>query len=70
MTDNEKLRNNGKTNVVTFDEYKEILFHTFWCSDEITIVAKEFYDGYFDFNKDKEKENFFLEINRKRYKEG
>ncbi len=70
VTDNEKLRNNGKTNVVTFDEYKEILFHTFWCSDEITIIAKEFYDGFFYFNKDKEKENFFREINRKRYEEG
>ena len=38
--------NEKKTNVVNFDEYKEILFHTFWCSDEITIVAKEFYDGF------------------------
>ena len=64
VTDNKELINEKKTNVVNFDEYKEILFHTFWCSDEITIVAKEFYDGFFN------KENFFRASNRRRYEEG
>ena len=56
--------------VISYDKYKDILFHTFWCSDEITIVAKEFYDGYFVFNRDKDKEKLLRESNRKRYEDG
>lgn len=71
ISDNKKLYSiDQKTNIVNFDEYKDILFHTFWCSDEITIVAKEFYDGYFVFNKDKDKEKLWRESNRKRYEDG
>lgn len=71
ISDNEKLYSEKqKIKIFNFDNYKDILFHTFWCSDEITIVAKEFYDGFFYFNKDKDKEIFFREVNRKRYEEG
>ena len=42
---------------------KKFISH-FWCSDEITIVAKEFYDGFFN------KEIFFRASNRRRYEEG
>jgi hypothetical protein len=71
ISDNKKLNSKEKKmNIINFDDYKEILFHTFWCSDEITIVAKEFYEGFFYFNKDKDKEKFFREGNRKRYEEG
>ena len=35
----------NKLKVINFEQYKEILFKTFWCSSEITIIAREFYDG-------------------------
>ena len=34
-----------ETNVVSFEDYEEILLNTFWCSSKITIIGKEFFDG-------------------------
>ena len=64
VSNNEELNNikDQKAKIVNYDEYKEILFKTFWCSDEITIVAKEFYDGSFDLR--------FKDNNRTRYAAG
>ncbi len=45
ITDNETLLIDNNSNVKSFDEYKEVLFSTFWCSSKITIVAKEFWEG-------------------------
>ena len=64
VTDNENCEIMEKQ-MYNFDEYKEILFHTFWCSDETTIIAKEFYDGFFYLTKIK-KRKLFREINRKK----
>ena len=46
ITDNEKiLSKKDETNVVSFEDYEEILLNTFWCSSKITIIGKEFFDG-------------------------
>ncbi|MDB2345066.1 hypothetical protein N9V41_03135 [Candidatus Pelagibacter bacterium] len=42
----------NKTKVLNFEQYKDILFKTFWCSNEITLIAKEFYDAYKGKNSD------------------
>lgn len=71
VSDNDKFNlTDQKMKIINYDEYKEVLFHTFWCSNEITIVAKEFYDGFFYYHPDKIKEKKFRESNRKRYEEG
>ena len=66
ITDNEELlsEKTSTQKIINFDEYKKFLLHTFWCSEKITIVAKEFYDGYFS-DKDWQKVS-----NRDRYAEG
>jgi len=64
VTNNQKLLSDKKNkNYIDFNEYKEVLFNTFWCSEKITIVAKEFFDGYFA-------EGWKKESNRDRYAEG
>lgn len=69
ISDNRELHSEKqKTNIVDFENYKDILFHTFWCSNEITIVAKEFYDGFFSSNRNSDID--FRGENRKRYKDG
>lgn len=65
VSDNPKMNSEiKKIKVIDYDEYKNILFNTFWCSNEITIVAKEFYEACFNQNE------IWRESNKKRYKEG
>ncbi len=46
ITNNEQvLKKKDIANVVSFEEYEEILLNTFWCSSKITIIGKEFFDG-------------------------
>ena len=65
ITNNKELlsEKKDKQKMVNFDRYKDFLFQTFWCSKKITIIAKEFYDGYFS-DKPWQREN-----NRDRYAE-
>ena len=56
ITDNEKiLSKKDETNVVSFEDYEEILLNTFWCSSKITIIGKSFdgsvFSGGKEFNK-------------------
>ena len=65
VTDNKNMSSDiTKIKIIDFDEYKNVLFNTFWCSDEITIVAKEFYEAFFN------QKEFYRESNRRRYEEG
>lgn len=53
VSNNKEILNlKDKTNKINFNEYKKVLFNTFWCSSKITIVAREFYDAYFTTKKD------------------
>jgi hypothetical protein len=67
VTNNKDLLDpeNQNLKAVSFDLYKDILFNTFWCSDKITIVAKEFFEHSFNENRKDLQEN-----NRERYIEG
>tara|TARA_B100000787_G_scaffold136312_1_gene105117 strand:+ start:836 stop:1897 length:1062 start_codon:yes stop_codon:yes gene_type:complete len=66
VTHNEDLLDlkKQKLKVVNFDQYKDVLFNTFWCSDKITIVAKEFFESWYN------KDIGYAKNNRERYNEG
>ena len=66
VTNNKDLLNPEDQNLkaVSFNQYKNVLFNTFWCSDKITIVAKEFFEHSFNRDEDHQKNN------RERYIEG
>ena len=66
VSNNAKLNkdSNYDKKIIDFDEYKKVLFNTFWCSDKITIVAREFFDGAFDSRP------HIQELNREKYAEG
>lgn len=64
VSDNKEMTSNiNKIKIIDYGEYEDILFNTFWCSDEITIVAKEFYEALFRDEK-------WKDSNKKRYEEG
>lgn len=56
--------------MIDFEQYKEFLINTFWCSKKITIVSKEFYDGFFSKNRDGLPNEKARLNNRDRYSEG
>ena len=66
VSNNTKLNNDSTTDkkILDFNEYKDVLFNTFWCSDKITIVAREFFDGAFN------SKPHIQELNREKYAEG
>jgi len=49
---NLNLDRKNKTKILNFKEYRDVLFKTFWCSNKITLIAKEFYDAYKGKNSD------------------
>jgi hypothetical protein len=67
VTNNKDLLNpeNPNLKALSFNEYKDVLFNTFWCSDKITIIAKEFFEHSFNAQKPDHQTN-----NRERYIEG
>tara|TARA_B100000780_G_C21078431_1_gene434235 strand:- start:111 stop:1169 length:1059 start_codon:yes stop_codon:yes gene_type:complete len=67
VTNNKELLEEAEKgkNIMNFSQYKDVLFNTFWCSDKITIVAKEFFDGAF--NSDRPD---LQNLNREKYAKG
>ena len=70
VTNNEELlKKDDKSKKINFDEYKNILFNTFWCSSKITIVGREFLDAYFTIKKDHIGRSF-AQKNKEEYEKG
>ncbi|MDC1002046.1 hypothetical protein OAS00_00160 [Candidatus Pelagibacter sp.] len=65
LSDNKEFKEN-EPDIIGFKKYKDVLFKTFWCSDDIKILAKEFFVNYMRTSKDDK--NYF--INRDLYHEG
>lgn len=72
ITNNEQMLKGKDTNqfIIDFNEYQNFLINTFWCSNKITIIAKEFYDGFFSKNRDGFPNEISRKNNRDRYSEG
>ena len=72
ITNNTEMleKKRGKKPMMNFDQYKDFLINTFWCSKKIVMVAKEFYDGFFSKNRDGIPNEQTRSNNRDRYSEG
>ena len=66
---NDEKKDNKKP-MINFDQYQNFLINTFWCSKNIVIVAKEFYDGFFSKNREGFPNEQRRSDNRDRYSEG